>query len=112
MQFVAQTYNKSLSGVADVCYLATNGRVKALADGGTIKGLRAYFIVPEAQTQAQNVKLYFNHVADGIDGIDEVKPATAVYNLAGQRVTDARQTNHQSLRRGIYIVGGRKVVVK
>lgn len=112
VQFVAQTYNKSLSGVADVCYLATNGRVKALADGGTIKGLRAYFIVPEAQTQAQDVKLYFNHVADGIDGIDEVKPETAVYNIAGQRVTDARQTNHQSLRRGIYVIGGKKVIVK
>ena len=37
----------------------------------------------------------------------------AIYNLAGQRVDNSQFTIHNSqMKRGIYIVNGRKVLVK
>lgn len=107
VQFVGQTYNKSLAGVDDVCYLSTNGKVKQLAANGAIKGLRAYFIVPDAQQQAPGVKLFFNLIEDGIQTIANGQLSTAnspLYNLSGQRVNNAQK--------GIYIVNGKKILVK
>ena len=107
VQFVGQTYNKSLAGVNDVCYLATNGKVKQLAANGAIKGLRAYFIVPDAQQQSSGVKLFFNSIEDGIQAMDNgqwTKDKAAIYNLAGQRL--------QKAQRGVNIVNGKKVIVK
>lgn len=105
VQFVGQTYNKSLAGVANVCYLSTNGKVKQLAANGAIKGLRAYFIVPDAQQQG--VKLFFNSIEDGIEAIDNgqlTMDNAAIYNLAGQRL--------QKAQRGVNIINGKKVLVK
>ena len=105
--FVGQTYNKSLAGVDDVCYLSTNGKVKQLAANGAIKGLRAYFIVPDAQQQSSGVKLFFNSVEDGIQTIANGQLPTAnspLYNLSGQRVNNAQK--------GIYILNGKKILVK
>lgn len=107
VQFVGQTYNKSLAGVDDVCYLATNGKVKQLTENGAIKGLRAYFIVPDAQQQSSGVKLFFNSVEDGIQTIANGQQHLAnspIYNLAGQRVNN--------VQKGIYIVNGKKMLVK
>ena len=107
VQFVGQTYNKSLAGVNDVCYLATNGKVKQLAENGAIKGLRAYFIVPDAQQQSSGVKLFFNSVEDGIQTIangQQHLTNSPIYNLAGQRVNN--------VLKGIYIVNGKKMLVK
>lgn len=104
VQFVGQTYNKSLDGVANVCYLSTNGKVKQLSDGGSIKGLRAYFIVPDAQ---QGVKLFFNSIEDGIEAIDNgqlTMDNAEIYNLAGQRLKKAQ--------RGVNIINGKKVLIK
>ena len=107
VQFVGQIYNKSLDGVANVCYLATNGKVKQLADGGSIKGLRAYFIVPDAQQQSSGVKLFFNSIEDGIEAIDNgqlTMDNAEIYNLAGQRLKKAQ--------RGVNIINGKKVLIK
>lgn len=107
VQFVGQTYNKSLAGVDDVCYLSTNGKVKQLADGGSIKGLRAYFIVPDAQQQASGVKLFFNSIEDGIQTMDNgqwTMDNAEIFNVAGQRMN--------KLQRGINIVNGKKVLIK
>lgn len=105
VQFVGQTYNKSLAGVANVCYLSTNGKVKQLAANGAIKGLRAYFIVPDAQSSG--VKLFFNSIEDGIEAIDNGKVTmdnAEIYNLAGQRLKKAQ--------RGVNIINGKKVLIK
>lgn len=107
VQFVGQTYNKSLAGVANVCYLSTNGKVKQLAANGAIKGLRAYFIVPDAQQQSSDVKLFFNSIEDGIQAMDNgqwTKDNAAIYNLAGQRLKKAQ--------RGVNIINGKKVLIK
>ncbi len=107
VQFVGQTYNKSLTGVDDVCYLSTNGKVKQLAANGAIKGLRAYFIVPDAQQQSSGVKLFFNSIEDGIEAIDNgqlTMDNAEIYNLAGQRLKKAQ--------RGVNIINGKKVLIK
>ena len=67
----------------------------------TLAGFKAYY----AGTGGA-VKTF---VFDSTDGIDEIADAkavanTAIYNLAGQRV--------EKTQRGIYIIGGKKVVVK
>ena len=38
--------------------------------------------------------------------------ATAIYNLNGQKVSTSQHLNTSSLPKGIYIVNGKKVVVK
>ena len=106
VQFVGQIYNKSLDGVANVCYLSTNTQMKQLAAGGSIKGLRAYFIVPQG---ASGIKLY---IGDRPVGIHELNGETAseaanatVHDLSGRRVQGQPA-------RGIYIQNGKKVAVK
>lgn len=112
VQFVAQTFNSPLAEVADVCYLATDGKVKKLSANGSIKGLRAYFIVPSAQQQGAGVKLYFSNTPTAIQTTTIAPAANGtqhVVDLSGRRVSISAGT---TTARGIYIVGGKKVVVK
>ena len=73
-----------------------------LAETGKIKAGKAYLEVPEGT----DVKaFYFSE--DEATGIDSLTPALsegegAIYNIAGQRL--------QKMQRGIYIVGGKKIL--
>ena len=74
-----------------------------LAETGKIKAGKAYLEVPAGT----NVKaFYFNEdEATGIDSLDGQRSMVngqSIYNLAGQRL--------QKLQRGIYIVGGKKIL--
>ena len=66
---------------------------------------QAYLVVPKSETPSANA-IYF----DGTTGIEAVKGAEqttdAIFTLSGIRV-DAKQ-----LPKGIYIVDGKKIVVK
>ena len=79
---------------------------------------RAYFSIPEdSPVKANVIALNFGDTATGIAEIEngEVKAIVngPIYNLAGQRVDNSQFTIHNSqLKRGIYIVGGKKVLVK
>lgn len=77
------------------------------AANGTMKGFRAYFEV-SGNAQENPAKLFT--VDDEPTGImlpeGTVEKIDKVYNLNGQRV------NPNSMRRGIYIVNGKKVLVK
>ena len=88
-------------------YLSIDGTMKKPGENGaTIKGMRAYFNVPVAAVQA-GVKLFIagEDITTSIDEIDGQNIVNApVYNLAGQRVGKAQK--------GIYIVNGKKVLVK
>lgn len=87
-----------------------------------LKGMRCYFSLATPTTQAKSVKFSINGVtADddnitGIDGLfeDGIAPTQnydgKVYNLKGQVVSNQGST--QGLTKGIYIVKGKKVVVK
>ena len=76
------------------------------ADGNVIRGFR-WFIqlkTPESSTGAK-ITLDVDGDVTSIDAIDNGQFATdAIYNLSGQRVNKAQK--------GIYIVNGKKVVVK
>ncbi len=76
------------------------------ADGNVIRGFR-WFIqlkTPESSTGAK-IALDVDGDVTSIDAIDNGQFATdAIYNLSGQRVNKAQK--------GIYIVNGKKVVVK
>ena len=110
----------AMKGTYTTYALTTNGSNLFLGDGdkfyrpaegqNTMKGLRAYFIVPSGTNAAA---LYAN--IDGVEtaldevGTDDVVDNHAtVYNLSGQSVGNDLNT----LPRGIYIQNGKKIVVK
>lgn len=91
-------------------FLTTNGVLKKPSTAGSkMKGMRAYFLIP----QSADVNTLSVSVDKELTGISEVhadgtKGAQGVYNLNGQKVGD----DVQGLHRGIYIVNGKKRVIK
>ena len=82
-------------------YFVGNGAIYKSTGATNMKAFRAYIYAQEAS----NVKMF----VDGIEtGIDEINGADvengAIYNLAGQRVNKAQK--------GVFIVNGKKVIVK
>jgi hypothetical protein len=82
-------------------YFVGNGAIYKSEGNTNMKAFRAYIYAQEAS----NVKMF----VDGIEtGIDEINGAAvengAIYNLAGQRVNKAQK--------GVFIVNGKKVIVK
>ena len=100
-KFAAQIYNKALATDGTIAYLATDGTVKKLTSG-SIKGLRAYFIIPAG---ASGARIAFID-GDETTGISEMKSLPVsndtIYDLNGRRV--------QNMSKGIYVVNGKKVV--
>ena len=94
-----------VSGIVD-------NMVKRAQAGTSIKGFRAYFSVPNNISESAEAAL---RVAidgettgiDAIEGIDTNTP-TRVYNLSGQYVG----TSTANLKPGVYVSGGKKVIVK
>lgn len=85
----------------------------------TIKGFRAWLDASELSPENQaKLSFSFNGVVDGgvtaIDGVEVSKPATPfsqnVYDLNGRIVNT--KGNVDGLAKGIYIVNGKKVVIK
>ena len=84
------------------------GQIKKAGTGAYVKGFRAYFTGISAPTTGGNVKMI---VLEGEDDTTDLgftkmvdENAKDVYNLSGQRV--------QKGGKGIYIVNGKKVVIK
>jgi len=95
------------TNVPSDCYIVTNNKL-AKGDGNTVGANRAYIdlnAVPELTSEAKGIRFYL----DGADGVSGVEAATGkanrVYNLAGLRIAQPSQ-------RGVYIVDGKKVLVK
>lgn len=108
VRFVGQPYyNKSINEQYPyVHYITTAGESKRLKNTGTIKGLRAYYLVPD--TSANDVKAYFNDIASGIDEIngENISAEESIFDLSGRRINKGT-----SLMPGIYIVNGKKVMI-
>ncbi len=102
-KFAAQIFNKSLATDGTVAYLATDGTIKKLASGGSIKGLRAYFIVPATAAPARIVFIDGGSTT-GIESVasENQKAENGVYDLQGRSV--------KAMKKGLYIVNGKKVV--
>ena len=79
--------------------LKANRAYLSTAGGGSVKGFAINW-----------------DLADGIEAVDSSEltvDSKEIYNLAGQRVDNSQFTIHNSqLKRGIYIVNGKKVLVK
>ena len=74
------------------------------------KGFKSYFVSTSTQPAA-SIRLIFadgNETALRATSVQPVANDTAVYNICGQRVGDSLE----GLRPGIYIRGGRKVIVR
>lgn len=90
-------------------FLGTDGKLYYPSSNSvsvsTMKGLRAYFIVPDG---AVNSRVSINgEEMDAISNIDvETNIDAPIYDLRGQR------HNANTLHKGIYIRDGRKVIVK
>ena len=90
--------------------LFLNGNKFWYSTGNTkIKAFRAYFdfydVLAEKDLNS-NISFAFDE-ADGINQMEMGLPADGVYNLQGQKVhTD----ESKSLKKGVYIINGKKVV--
>lgn len=87
-------------------FLKTDGKFYVPAEGKeTMKGFRAYFLVPK-NTAGAALNLSFGD-ATGINGVAaDAEKNVKVYNVNGQYVG----TNLEALPKGLYIVGGKKVL--
>lgn len=85
------------------------GELQKGAAGKFIKPFHAYYEAPEGQ--AAPAKISFEGEATGINNVAAATVANgAVYDLSGRRV--AEKLAGASLVKGIYVVNGKKVVVK
>ncbi|MCI7118516.1 MAG: hypothetical protein MR933_01775 [Prevotella sp.] len=91
------------------CYAAFLGANNTIfkAAGGTMKGFRAYFAIPNG-TSASALRVVIDGTATSIKSINSevVESNAPVYNLQGQRV------DGNNLTPGIYVKAGKKFVVK
>ena len=83
--------------------VTTDAHIAKGTESASIKGFRAYF---EGIGDLTNARMSFTDLATGITQVIEPKPFgdNRVYNLNGQHVENAKK--------GLYIVNGKKVVIK
>lgn len=94
-------------------YYSSKDRVRGL------RGFSCWFKPVAPSSSANKLNLYIDGVANGTTGIDEVafgdeeptgKAAKGIYNMNGQLVSNGSDTTN--LPAGMYIVNGKKCVVK
>ena len=99
------TADTHVSGIVD-------NMVKRAQAGTSIKGFRAYFSVPNniSESTEAALRVAIDGETTGIEAIEgfETKVPTRVYNLSGQYVG----TSTANLKPGVYVSGGKKVIVK
>ena len=87
----------------------SSGQFQSLADmGATIPAGKAYLQYGEYRADARALSIVFDD--DETTGLERIENSessieNAVYNLQGQRI-------NSSLRKGLYIKNGKKVIVK
>lgn len=92
-------------------FLGKDGNLKVPAstegDNNKLKGMRAFFVLPEATTA---YSLSFGGETTGIQAIEGEKAVKAqgVYTISGVKVAD----NTAKLAKGLYIVNGKKFIQK
>lgn len=99
------TADTHVSGIVD-------NMVKRAKTGTSIKGFRAYFSVPNniSESSEAALRVAIDGETTGIEAIEgfETNTPTRVYNLSGQYVG----TSTTNLKPGVYVSGGKKVIVK
>lgn len=102
------------------CYFFDQGNLY-YSSKNRVRGLRGFscWFKPVDSSEPTKLNLYIDGVANGTTGIDEVafgdeeptgKAAKGIYNMNGQLVSNGSDTTN--LPAGMYIVNGKKCVVK
>lgn len=92
-------------------FLGKDGNLKVPAstegDNNKLKGMRAFFVLPEATTA---YSLSFGGETTGIQAIEgeKAEKAQGIYTISGVKVAD----NTAKLAKGLYIVNGKKFIQK
>lgn len=90
-------------------FVSSNGKsfVKPNSDGTKLKGLRAYFLMPDSSTEA---KLGIKGTYTGIEGISNaaIGKDSPIFTIDGKRIS----TDASGLSQGIYIINGKKALIK
>ena len=87
-------------------YVIRKNEVYHLPQSMAIKGFRGYF--QEESGSVSLAKIMIDGIATGISTIETVSMADKVYNLNGQQVRQGTD----GLAKGVYIINGKKQVVK
>lgn len=109
-----ESYTDLLHGVAtptDVTSLSTSNDIYVLYNGefvkstsGTIPANRAYLPIAKGQGAPARLSIAFGNEETGISSVAAVKTDNVFFNLGGQRIAQPTK--------GLYIVNGKKVVLK
>ena len=96
-------------------YNAANGVFSVVsANGANLKPFRAYFVigVTDAAAGARQLNIFFDDsIITGIDSVETTAPTSGdIYTIGGVLV--AKDGNMSGLPKGIYIMNGKKYVVK
>jgi hypothetical protein len=106
--YVTKTYNEATDVETPWYGVTPSGKVMKAGAGANIKGYRAYFTgISAPSTPDARISIVFEDDGEttDLDFVKMVDPeATDVYTLSGQKVKKGSK--------GIYIVNGRKVVIK
>lgn len=104
-KFAAHLYNTALATDGSVAYVSTTDSSIKKLTSGSIKGLRAIFNIPTG-AEAKALVVDFGEGTTGILNVDAEGNIYEgqIYNLAGQRVN--------MTQKGLYIVNGKKVLIK
>lgn len=99
-----------MAGKYGVAKINDEDKITKGAAGSTLKATRAYFTTSGADVQS--VSLFFDGEATGIEAVETTgEKAFDVYTISGVQVRRAVKTL-DGLQKGIYIVNGKKQVVK
>ena len=111
--FIGSYYNQGEVEFTTTDYFFTSAGLRRVAENGVkmkFKGYRAYFHSTSGNA-GNAIETFFDGVT-AVNGIArEAEGPTNVYNVAGQLVR-RNATSLDGLPRGVYLVGGKAVVVK
>ena len=116
-------FTGTVAGVSNATAAAANAyilqddgkfhKVTTTNSAATIPAYRAYIICPPQASGAKQLSVVLDGETTGIDGVTNGRADGPVYDLQGRRVADRLDAAaRHRLPAGVYIVGGRKVVVK
>ena len=100
-----------MATATDVTSLSTSNDIYVLYNGefvkstsGTIPANRAYLPIAKGQGAPARLSIAFGNEETGISSVAAVKTDNVFFNLGGQRIAQPTK--------GLYIVNGKKVVLK
>ncbi|MDD7097222.1 MAG: chitobiase, partial [Prevotella sp.] len=108
--FVGTYSKKDMATDQSEVFITTSGKLSYPAEGkNTIKGMRAYIMLPTT-ANAKAFNLNIGGEATSIDTIDGglLNGNATIYNLNGQKMS----SDINGLAKGLYIVNGKKMIVK